>query len=90
MVGRAREGAQSGAESTTGPLRSASTTGASVAATSMSVGPTSVLPLPLPELLPSSPATQNTSQTFFLFMCIKCQWVCAADDDGEHGVLSKT
>lgn len=66
MVGRATEGAWSGAESSTGPLRSASTTGASLAAPSMSVGQTSVQPLPLPEPpLPSSPAAtkQNTSQT---------------------------
>ena len=67
MVGRATEGAWSRAESPTGPLRSASTTGASLAApSSMSVGQTSVQPLPLPEPpLPSSPAAtkQNASQT---------------------------
>lgn len=57
MVGRAAEGATRGAELSTGPLRSASTTGASVAAPSVSVGQTSVQPLPLPEPLPSSPAT---------------------------------
>lgn len=65
MVGRATEGAWRGSQSSTGPLRSASTTGASVAAPSTSVGQTSVQPLPLPEPLPSSPATssQNMSQT---------------------------
>lgn len=57
MVGRATEGARRGSESSTGPLRSASTTGASEAAASVSVGQTSVQPLPLPEPLPSSPAT---------------------------------
>lgn len=64
MVGRATEGVWSGAESPTGPLRSASTTGTSGAAASMSVGQSSVQPLPLPEPLPSSPATpwQNTRQ----------------------------
>lgn len=61
MVGRATEEARSGAESPTGPLRSASTTGASVGALSVSVGQTSVQPLPLPEPLPSSPV-KNTSQ----------------------------
>ncbi|TNN67067.1 hypothetical protein EYF80_022713 [Liparis tanakae] len=63
MVGRDREGAESGGAASTGPLRSASTTGASVAATSASVGQTSVQPLPLAEPLPSSPATTNTSRT---------------------------
>ena len=64
MVGSATEGARSGAESSTGPRRSASTTGASEAAPPASVGQASVQPLPLPEPLPSSPATpeQNTSR----------------------------
>lgn len=57
MVVRATEGAWRGPESSTGPLRSASSTGASEAALSVSVGQTSVQPLPLPEPLPSSPAT---------------------------------
>lgn len=57
MVGRAAEEAASGAEFSTGSLRSASTTGASGEAPSVSVGQSSVQPLPLPEPLPSSPAT---------------------------------
>lgn len=61
-VGRAAEGEQSGAEPFTGPLRSASTTGASVAAASVSVGQTSVQPLPLPDPLLSSSATAKINK----------------------------
>lgn len=83
MVGRAAEEAASGAEFSTGSLRSASTTGASGVAPSVSVGQSSVQPLPLPEPLPSSPATpEQTGESeprkteshehsaFFFFYCL--------------------
>lgn len=63
-VSRAADGVQSEAESSTGPLRSALTTGNSVAARPLlSVVQASVQPLPLPEPLPSSSARQTSVRT---------------------------
>lgn len=61
VTSRAAGGARGSSEPSTGPPRSAPTTGASVvrSSASASVGQTSVQPLPLPEPLPSSPATSG-------------------------------
>lgn len=89
VTARAAGGALSNSQPSTGPPRSASTTGASVVtlSASASVGQTSVQPLPLPEPLPSSPATSAQREAapisslprygnHTLLVRISCPYVC--------------